>query len=359
MIEPYGQAPDGQAVHRITLQGGITVRVLTYGGIIQSLEAPDRLGHRASVVLGLEHVSDYATRSPHLGAMTGRFAGRIAGARFRLDGIEYRLARNNGENALHGGPAGFDKVVWSIDSSSDRHVTLRYVSPDGEEGYPGELTTTVTYTANSGTLRVEYHAETTSPTVLNLTNHSYFNLSGEGEEDVMGHVLQIPSGRFLTLRADSIPTGGIGTVDGTPLDFRNPQPIGARIRVAHEQIMFARGYDQFYLIEGSGLRPAARVGEPATGRRMEVWTDQPGVQLYTANKLAGDLVGLSGRAYRAGDGLCLETQHYPDSPNHPHFPSTVLRPGESFRSVTEYRFSVVSTGEGISGSMGAGTGEPT
>ncbi len=337
-IHPYGHATSGQAVHRVTLEDDIRVQVLTFGAVIERLEARDRGGSRANVVLGLDSLEGYATRSPHFGAMTGRYAGRIAGGRFVLDGTAYELPRNDGPNTIHGGPRGFDKVVWSIEAADRRAVTLSYVSPDGDEGFPGALTMQLTYSVDRGTLRIRYQATTDRPTVLNLTNHSYFNLAGEGAGSVLDHVLQVEGDRILAIDGANLPTGEILPVAGTPFDFRTPHPIGARIRTAHPQILFARGYDQCWVLPGSGLRLAATVWHPPTGRRLMVHTDQPGIQVYTANMLTGGLAGPSGQVYRPGDAVCLETQHYPDSPNRPAFPSTVLRPGEVFRSTTEYAF---------------------
>ncbi len=340
-MEHYGHI-DGQDVHRVTLQnGGPRIRVLTYGGIIEGIEVPDRAGQVANVVLGLDSLEGYATRSPHFGAITGRYANRIARGRFTLDGTTYQLACNNGPNALHGGPGGFDKRVWAIEDMSERHVALSYVSPDGEEGYPGALTVRVTYTAEADGLRIDYHAATDQATVLNLTNHSYFNLAGEGAGSVLDHLLQVDAERFVPVDATSIPEGPLRPVEGTPFDFRKPAPIGARIRAGDPQLLRGRGYDHtFVLSEQPGVRPAATVHHPGSGRTLRVLTDQPGVQVYSGNMLTGALAGPSGRAYRSGDGLCLETQHFPDSPNRPDFPSTVLRPGDVFASTTLLRFAI-------------------
>ena len=338
-IEPYGQTAAGQEVQRITLEDGLLVQVLTFGAVIERLEAPDRAGRRENVVLGLQTVEDYAKRSPHFGAMTGRYAGRIGGARFTLDGTEYLLPRNDGDNSLHGGPAGFGRRLWTVERADEASVTLSYVSADGEAGYPGTLRTLLTYTVEGATLRLDYEASTDRPTVLNLTNHSYFNLAGEGSGDVFGHELQIDADEVLEQDAASIPTGRMLAVGSTPFDFRTKRRIGDRVREAHEQILFGLGYDQCFVLQGAGFRRIATVWEDGSGRVMEVRTDQPAVQLYTGNKLTGALHGPSGRTYRSGDAVCLETQHFPDSPNHPSFPSTVLRPGEVFRSRTEYAFS--------------------
>ena len=336
MIEPYGRTERGQDVHRVTLRGtDIVVRILSFGGIIEAIEAPDRAGRRDNLVLGCTDLDGYAHRSPHFGAITGRFAGRIAGGRFSLDGTEHRLAVNNGPNAIHGGPGGFDKVVWSIDAHDDRHVALAYRSPDGEEGYPGTLDVSVTYSVEGDTLRIDYRATTDRPTVLNLTNHSYFNLSGEGAGAIDGHVLRIDADRFVPMDAAQIPTGVLQPVQDSPFDFRIPTPIGARLRDADPQLLMAHGYDHSFALHGG-----VHVHEPSSGRTLDVETDQPGVHFYSGNNLTGALAGPSRRAYRPGDAFCLETQHFPDSPNQPGFPSTVLRPGEAFASWTTFRFGI-------------------
>ena len=339
-ITSYGRTDAGAEVHRIAL-GGPTLRtsILTFGGVVERLDVPDRAGQVANVVLGLDSLDGYQRRSPHLGALPGRFANRIAGGRFVLDGVAYQLACNDGPNALHGGPHGFGKRVWSIEDSGERHVTLGLLSPDGEEGYPGALTVRVTYTVDGSDLRIDYRASTDKPTVLNLTNHSYFNLAGEGSGDVLGHLLQVEADAFLPVTASSIPTGEVRPVAGTPFDFRTPTPIGSRIRDADAQILHGQGYDHCWVLRpGAGLRQAARLHEPCSGRVLDVLTTQPGVQVYTGNQLTGTLAGPSGRSYRQGDAVCLETQHFPDSPNQPAFPSTVLRPGEEFTSTTVFRF---------------------
>lgn len=341
-MERYGHI-DGADVHRITLQhgNGPRIRVLTFGGIIEGIEVPDRAGSRANVVLGLTDLDGYATRSPHFGAITGRYANRIARGRFTLDGTEHQLACNDPPNALHGGPHGFGKRVWTARDIRPDHVTLAYTSRDNEEGYPGTLVTTVSYAAEADGLRIGYRATTDRATVLNLTNHSYFNLAGEGEGDVLGHVLQVHADRFVPVDATGIPEGPLLPVEGTPFDFRAAQPIGARLRSGHEQLLRTGGYDHTLVFEaGAGLRPAAVLHHSGSGRTLHLLTDQPGVQLYSGNKLAGTLVGPSGRAYRSGDGVCLETHHFPDSPNRPDFPPTVLRPGEAFESTTLLRFTV-------------------
>lgn len=342
--EPWGRTVAGQAVHRFRLRAdGIEADVLTYGGIIAALRVPDRNGRVASVVLGLTSLADYEERSPHFGALTGRYANRIADGRFTLDGADYELARNNGPNALHGGPTGFGKRVWPVAEAAPHRLVLARTSPDGEEGYPGTLEVTVAYTAEPGALRIDYSATTDRPTVLNLTNHSYFNLAGEGEGDVLCHTLRLDADHYLPVDATLIPTGELRAVDGTPFDFRLPVPIGARIREGDEQLVHGQGYDHCWALRG-GVAPqpreAARVVHPGSGRVLEVLTTEPGIQFYSGNQLTGSLVGPSSRTYRQGDGLCLETQRFPDSPNQPTFPNAILRPNERFASTTVFRFAV-------------------
>ena len=342
-ITSYGRTDAGTEVHRVSLgDAALRVSILTFGGVVERIDVPDRDGHAANVVLGLDSLDGYQHRSPHFGALPGRFANRIAGGRFVLDGTEYRLVCNDGPNALHGGPHGFGKQVWSIEDSGERHVTLGLLSPDGDEGYPGALNVRVTYTVDGPELRLDYKAWTDKPTVLNLTNHSYFNLAGEGSGDVLGHLLLAEADAFLPVTESSIPTGEIRPVAGTPFDFRTPTPIGSRIREADPQILHGQGYDHTWVLRpGVGLRQAVRLHEPASGRVLEVLTTQPGVQVYTGNQLTGTLAGPSGRSYRQGDAVCFETQHFPDSPNQPAFPSTVLRPGEEFTSATVFRFTAL------------------
>ena len=347
---PFGCLADGTGIeaYRLSNARGFAVRLLTYGAAIQAIEAPDRQGQFADLVMGYARLEDYVDKPQFFGTIVGRYGNRIAGGRFRLDGEDYRLAQTNGSNALHGGVKGFDKVAWTVEQASDGAealLRLSYVSADGEEGYPGRLAVEVTYRVGADdALRVDYQATTDRPTVLNLTNHSYFNLGGEGSGDVLGHVAEIDADGFTPIDEALIPTGEIRPVAGTPLDFRTPKRIGVEIRDARDQqILYARGYDHNFVLRdrrpGMPTR-AARVVDPASGRALDVLTDQPGVQFYTANFLAGTRVGKSGRLYRQGDGFCLETQHFPDSPNQPTFPSTILRPGETFRSTTIFRFSV-------------------
>lgn len=341
----YGSLDDGTAIQRCTLQNarGMRVQILTYGGIVERLEVPDRAGTLANVVLGLTSLQDYEARSPYFGAIVGRYANRIAQGRFTLDGVACELARNDGPNALHGGMRGFSKRTWEIASSDSRRLRLAYTSPDGEEGYPGTLRVEIDYTLEDDALKLDYKAETNAATVLNLSNHSYYNLGGEGSGSALDHELTIPAERFTPVDATQIPTGELRAVESTPFDFRRPTPIAARIRANDPQLLVGHGYDHNWVLDApgrDGLRLAARIRDPRSGRVLEVLTDQPGLQFYSGNYLNGTLVGPSGRAYRQGDALVLETQHFPDSPNQPHFPSTVLRPGEQFRSTTILRFPV-------------------
>ena len=342
--EPYGKTLEGTPVELFTLRNpeGAVVRILTFGAIVASVEVPGCDGVTANVVLGCADLAGYVADTAYFGATIGRFANRIAGGRFMLDGTEHQLERNHPPNALHGGLRGFNKVVWSAEPSADAAaVTLRHRSPDGDQGYPGTLDVAVTYALSAdNTVSIDYVAATDRPTIINLTNHSYFNLAGEGSGDVYAHQLEIAADAFTPVDATLIPTGEVRPVAGTPFDFRSPMPIGERLREADEQLLRGRGYDHNYVLRGriGTLRPAARLHDPASGRVLEVFTTEPGIQFYSGNFLDGSLVGPSGRCYRQGDGVCLETQHFPDSPNHPDFPSTVLRPGHTFRSTTIWRF---------------------
>ncbi|GLS44586.1 aldose epimerase family protein [Methylobacterium brachythecii] len=342
--EIFGKTKGGEIVSRLTLErGNFRVQVLDYGGILTTIETPDREGRLANVVLGLDSVEGYETVSPHFGALAGRYANRIARGRFALDGTTYELPINNPPNTLHGGINGFAKRLFRIEAADAGRVVLMRRSPDGEEGFPGNLDLEVVYSLpEDGVLRIDYRAFTDKPTVLNLTNHSYFNLAGEGSGDVMGHVVEIAADAYTPTDAGQIPTGEIRSVEGTPFDFRKPTAIGERIRQEDPQIVLAKGYDHNFVLRnaGGGLRPAASCHDPASGRRLDIATTQPAVQLYTGNNLDGTLVGPSKRTYRSGDGICFETQGFPDAPNHLDFPSTVLRPGAPFVSTTTYRFSV-------------------
>jgi aldose 1-epimerase len=349
--EPFGTLPDGTAVTAFRLRSDdVEVTVLDHGGVVQSILAPDRDGDRADVVLGFDAAEPYATRSPYFGALVGRYANRLANAGFPLDGREYRLEANNGPNTLHGGRGGFDKKRWDAEELGASGVRLSLVSPDGDEGFPGRLAVTVTYTLAADGLRIGYEARNEEAegglaTVVNLTNHSYWNLAGEGSGSVAEHELRLHASRYTPIDPTSIPTGELAPVEGTPFDFRTPAPVGARWRQGHEQLAHAGGYDHNFVLDGvaggaperDGLGLAAVVRDPGSGRVLEVWTDQPGVQFYSSNQLTGQLRGKSGRLYRAGDALCLETQHFPDSPHRPDFPSTRLGPQETFRTATVYR----------------------
>ena len=352
MGTPFGTLSDGTPVERFPLRSDeLEVVVLSYGGVLQSVLAPDRSGHRADVVLGFHDLRHYETDSPFFGALVGRYANRIAGARFSLDGVSYPLAANNGPNTLHGGVRGFDKRVWSAaELPAANGVRLSLVSPNGEEGFPARVAVSVTYTLSGDRLRLDYEAHNDEPagglaTVVNLTNHTYWNLAGEGSGSIADHRLQLHASSYTPTDAASIPAGSPVPVEGTPFDFRLPTAIGTRWREGHEQLALAGGYDHNLVLDGvpggapqhDGVALAALVTEPATGRRLEVWTDQPGVQLYSANHLTGQLRGKSGRLYRQGDAFCLETQHWPDSPNRSEFPSTTLLPGQTFRTSTVFR----------------------
>jgi aldose 1-epimerase len=335
--ESFG-AVQGQSVERYTLanSSGLRVRVLTYGGILQSIDVPDRDGQVANVTLGFKTLDEYVEHNPFFGALVGRFANRIAHGRFSLDGTRYELPINDGPNSLHGGSEGFDKRVWAGEIIPDG-LKLRLNSPDGDQGYPGALEVEVTYTLlPDNALRVDYQATSDKSTPINLTQHAYFNLAGEGSGSIEDHVLTLFASSYTPIDATLIPTGAIEAVKGTPLDFTVPTRIGERLRNEFEQIRLAQGYDHNFVLDGSAV--AARVEEPTSGRVLEVETTEPAIQLYTGNLLDGTLVGPSGRTYRQTDAFTLETQHYPDSPNQPGFPPAVVRPGETFRSTTVFRF---------------------
>jgi aldose 1-epimerase len=345
--EPFGSTPDGAPVDIYTLHGagGAEARISTYGGIVVSLKVPDRNGRMDDVVLGYDRLADYTKESPYFGALIGRYGNRIAKGRFVLNGVAYTLATNNYPNALHGGVKGFDKRVWEANGriSKDGPVLeLSYVSRDGEEGYPGTMTVNATYTlTKDNALRLDYTAATDKDTVVNLTQHSYFNLAGQGSGDILGHVVMMPADRFTPVDNTLIPTGELKPVDGTPFDFRKPTAIGARIEQPDEQLRFGKGYDHNWVFNKriGDLTLLARVTEPKSGRVLEVLSTEPGLQFYSGNFLDGTLKGKGGKAYNFRNGFCMEPQHFPDSPNHPNFPSVVLKPGQVYRNTIIYRFS--------------------
>jgi aldose 1-epimerase len=331
-------------LHTLTNAHGLEVKAIDYGGIITSIRVPDRNGRIADIALGHETPEAYIPNPAFLGAIIGRVGNRIANGAFTLDGKTYKLAQNNGTNALHGGVKGFDKVVWDGKALKDRNaVAFTYLSPDGEEGYPGNLRVKVTYTlTDANELVVDYEAVTDKPTPVNLTQHTYFNLAGEGNGDILNHDLLVNGDRFTAIDAKLIPTGELRAVKGTPLDFTTPTRIGARIDENYDQLLHAQGYDHNFIINHKNkgnLTLAARVYEPTSGRVLEVSTTEPAIHLYTGNFLDGTVTGKQGHVYQRRSGFCLETGHYPDSPNHPDFPTTILRPGETFRSKTVFKFS--------------------
>lgn len=346
--EPFGKTNEGIAVDLYTLTNasGAEVKITTYGGIVVSLKVPDRNGKLDDVVLGYDNLAGYLkNNAAYLGALIGRYANRIAKGRFSLNGTEYHLAQNNGENHLHGGLRGFDKVVWTGRPLKVRNgvaLELTYLSKDGEEGYPGNLSVQVVYTlTDSNELRIDYSAITDRRTIVNLTHHSYFDLAGQGNGDILKHQLFINANQFTPTDAGSIPTGELRKVRGTPFDFTRPTAIGARIDQDDEQLKFGHGYDHNFVLEknGKSLTLAARAFEPTTGRVMEVFTTEPGIQLYTGNFLDGSITGKDGKVYKQHYGFCLEAQHFPDSPNKPAFPSVVVTPGRKYAQTTIYKFS--------------------
>jgi aldose 1-epimerase len=345
-VQEFGKSPEGDAVQVYTLANsqGMEARITNYGGTVVSLTAPDRNGTFANVVLGHDGVEGYA-RSPYFGAIIGRYGNRIANGQFPLEGKTYTLAKNNGPNSLHGGIKGFDKKVWAaetMNTADGAALSLTCTSADGEEGYPGALNVKVVYTlTNDNGLRIEYQATTDKTTVINLTNHAYFNLKDAGVTNILDHVLMINADRYTPIDATLIPTGVLAPVEGTPFDFRQPTAVGARINGEEEQLKFGLGYDHNFVLNrpADGLSLAATVDEPTTGRHMEVLTTEPGVQFYSGNFLNGTVSGAGGTVFQHRAGLCLETQHFPDSPNKPDFPSTVLEPGQTYRTTTVYRFS--------------------
>lgn len=336
----FGKMPDGTPifVYTLTNKNGVEARITNYGGRLVSLRVPDRKGALGDVVLGFDSVDGYiANPGPFFGALIGRYGNRIGGARFTLNGVEYKLDKNDGANSLHGGGHGFDKAVWTA-REIPGGLELTYLSKDGEQGYPGNLKAVVTYhLTDANELRIDYSATTDKTTVVNLTNHAYFNLKGSG--DILGHLLALNASRFTPVDAGLIPTGELRSVAGTPFDFNHPTAIGSRIGQNDEQLMLGHGYDHNWVLNGSGMRGAAHVEEPSTGRVLEVRTTEPGIQFYSGNFLDGTIKGRGGQVYGHRSGFCLETQHFPDSPNKPDFPSTVLKPGAVYHSSTSYKFS--------------------
>jgi aldose 1-epimerase len=342
--QAFGHTADGTGVDLYTLADDkVEVRITNYGGIIVSLRAPDRNGKLDDIVLGYDSLDRYIAKTAYFGAIIGRYANRIAHGSFQLDGKTYSIPKNDGDNTLHGGIIGFDKVVWKAHEIKNG-IDLTYVSKDGDQGFPGTLTTTVRYTLDGNDLRIEYSATTDKDTVLNLTNHSYFNLAGQAKGDVLGHVVKINASKITPVDASLIPTGELKSVEGTPFDFRTPHAIGERIDATDEQLRFGVGYDENFVLDHpeDQLFEAAEVYEPTTGRILKVLTTQLAVQFYSGNHLDGSITGKEGRVYKPRFAFCLETEHYPDSPNHANFPSTELKPGQKFHSVTVYQFSAGS-----------------
>ncbi len=342
----FGKMPDGAQVDVFTLTNakGVEVKAITYGGIIQSLRVPDKSGRFADIVLGFDSLDGYLKDHPYFGAIIGRYGNRIGKAQFTLNGQTYKLAANNGPNHLHGGAKGFDKVLWTGEVVQDKRgaaVAFSRTSPDGEEGYPGNLKVRVVYVlTDDNSLIVDYEATTDKATPVNLTQHSYFNLAGEGSGDILGHELMINADRYTPVDGTLIPTGELAPVAGTPFDFRKPVAIGARINDNHPQLANGKGYDHNWVLnrKGAGLQLAARVKEPKSGRTLEIQTMEPGIQFYAGNFLDGSITGKGGHVYGHRTGFCLETQHYPDSPNQPKFPSTILQPGQTYKTSTVFKF---------------------
>ena len=347
-MSEFGKMPDGQSVELYTLNNssGMTVSITNYGGRIVTLMVPDRNGKMDDVVLGFDDLAGYLGNNPYFGALIGRYGNRIGGAKFRLDGKEYKLAANDGSNSLHGGLKGFDKVVWKAHEVPGNHpaLELTYLSKAGEEGYPGNLKAKVVYTLmGNNSLQIDYSATTDKDTVLNLTNHSYFNLSGQGNGDILKTQMMINASQFTPVDANLIPTGEIRKVEGTPLDFRKATAIGERINNDDEQLKLGKGYDHNFVLDRSapGLSLAARAVDPDSGRVLQVLTTQPGIQFYTGNFLDGTIHGKGGKVYGRRDAFCLETQHFPDSPNKPAFPTTELKPGQAYHETTVFKFSII------------------
>lgn len=346
-FEPFGQMPDGRPVSLYTLtnEQGLTAKITNFGGIMTELHVPDRDGQLGDIVLGHDRLEPYLEGTPYFGALIGRFGNRIDGGQFELDGETYELATNDGANHLHGGERGFDKVLWEAEPVDGKTaLRLRYVSADGEEGYPGELTATVVYElTDANELIITYEATTTAPTVVNLTQHNYYNLRGHGEGSIVDHELLINADRFTPVGPGLIPTGELALVEGTVMDFRRSRPIGSRIEGSDSQLELGGGYDHNWVLKKEkpgGMTMAARLYDPDSGREMIIETTEPGLQFYSGNFLDGTITGKDGMTYYFRYGLCLETQHFPDSPNQAAFPSTRLNPGETYRSVTRHTFSV-------------------
>lgn len=346
--QPFGSV-DGQPVEIYTLKNsqGAEAKIMTYGGIVQSLKMPDREGNFSDVVLGFDNVQDYVKDSPYFGALIGRYGNRIGDAKFTLEGKTYTLAPNNNGNTLHGGLKGFDKVIWTVEkadvTSNGPELKLTYLSKDGEEGFPGNLNVTAVYTlTDDNELRLEYTATTDKPTVVNLTQHSYFNLRGQGNGDILGHIVYINADKTTPTDSELIPTGELASVDGTPFDFRKPTAIGARINDPNTVLQYGPGYDHNWVINKplGKLGLAARVFEPTTGRVLEVLSTEPGLQFYAGNFLDGTLTGKDGKVYQRRTAFAMEPQHFPDSPNKPQFPTTELKPGQTYHNVIIYKFSV-------------------
>ena len=343
----FGTTADGKTADLYALKNknGMVVTITNFGATVVSIVVPDKAGKLADVALGYDNLAGYELNKNYLGVLVGRYGNRIAHGKFSIDGTEYTLAKNNGENSLHGGLKGFNKAMWEakdVSKGGDPAVEMKYVSKDGEEGYPGNLSVTVVYTVTSkNELKIDYTATTDKKTVVNLTNHTYFNLAGQGNGDILKHELMINADKFTPVDSGLIPTGELKSVMGTPFDFKKPTAIGARIDASDEQIKLGGGYDHNFVLnraKPTGLSLAAKVSDPSSGRSMEVWTTEPGVQFYTGNFLDGSFQGKAGIAYGKRTAFCLETQHFPDSPNHPSFPTTLLKPGEKYRTTTVYKF---------------------
>ena len=343
----FGTTADGKTADLYTLKNknGMQVSITNFGATVVSIMAPDKTGKMADVALGYDDLAGYELNKNYLGVLVGRYGNRIAHGKFSIDGTEYTLAKNNGDNSLHGGIKGFNKAMWEakdVSKGGEAAVEMKYVSKDGEEGYPGNLSVTVVYTlTNKNELKIDYSATTDKKTVVNLTNHTYFNLAGQGNGDILKHELMINADTFTPVDSGLIPTGELKKVEGTPFDFRKATAIGARVDANDEQIRLGGGYDHNFVLnrqKATGLSLAARVSDPASGRTMEVWTTEPGVQFYTGNFLDGSFKGKGGSVYQKRTALCLETQHFPDSPNHPSFPTTLVKPGEKYHTTTVYKF---------------------